>query len=319
MDASRAVFAGALAALLVSAAPPAPAADTVIHVLTGGASSAYYPLGVALGDAITKTLPGVRASVQGTRGAAENLNLLQAGGGEIGFASADVLADAWMGREEAGFRVPLRKLRGIGALYPNYIQIVARADARIRALADLRGKRVSVGAPRSAIELNARVIVRAAGLRYQDFAKTEYLPFGESIELMKGRQLDATLQSAVAGASALRDFANAVDIVVVPIPVDVIRKARDPAYIPGSIPANTYRGQGAVVPTAAILNFAVTQEDVGDDVAYAMTKALWTNLDRLAAAHPAAKAIVLGRALEGMPVPLHPGAARYYREAGVLK
>jgi len=99
----------------------------------------------------------------------------------------------------------------------------------------------------------------------------------------------------------------------------VIRKTRDAAYLPATIPANTYRGQPVDVPSAAIENFLVTHEGVSNDVAYGMTKALWTNLDALVAANPAAKAIELGHALDGMPIPLHPGAEKYYREVGVLK
>jgi TRAP transporter TAXI family solute receptor len=312
-----------LTCLLIAAAsvasPLAAGADRLVNILTASGSSVYYSLGVALGDAIEKTMPSVKASVQTTKGSAENLSLLQAGRGEIAFALGDSLSAAWKGSLEAGFKSPLRKLRGIAALYPNYVHIVARADAGIRSLADLKGKKVSVGAPKSGPEINARAIFRAAGVSYGDFAKVEYLPFGESIELMKSRQIDATLQSAGLGASSLRDLATSVDIVVVPIPASVIRKAHDPAYLPATIPANTYRGQTADVASAVVRNFLVTHEDVSNDLAYGMTKALWSDLGELAAAHPAAKAIDIGHAVEGIPVPLHPGALRYYKEAGVLK
>ena len=303
----------------VAFAAPASAADTFVNVLTGGTSGVYYPLGVALGNVIGKALPGVKTSVQATKASVENLNLLQAGRGEIAFTLGDSLSDAWKGNEEAGFKTPLKKLRGIAAIYPNYIQIVARADAGIKSLADLKGKNVSVGAPKSGTELNARVIFAAAGLTYKDFGKVEYLPFGESVELMKNRQLDATLQSAGLGVSSLRDLATSVDVVVVPIPGDVIKKTNDPAYLPATIPANTYRGQTVDVPAAAVQNYLVTHEGVSNDVVYGMTKALWTNLDQLVAAHSAAKAINLKHALDGMPLPLHPGAEKYYKEAGIIK
>jgi hypothetical protein len=295
------------------------AADTFINVLTGGTSGVYYPLGVALGNAIGKAMPGVKTSVQATKASVENLNLLQAGRGEIAFTLGDSLSDAWKGSEDAGFKTPLKKLRGIAAIYPNYIQIVARADSGIKSLADLKGKKISVGAPKSGTELNARVILKAAGIEYKDFAKVEYLPFGESVELMKNRQIDVTLQSAGLGVSALRDLATSVDIVVVPIPPDIVKKTNDPAYLPATIPANTYRGQASDVPSAAVQNYLVTHEGVSNDVVYGMTKALWTNLDALIAAHSAAKAIDPKHALEGMPVPLHPGAEKYYKEAGLLK
>jgi TRAP transporter TAXI family solute receptor len=294
-------------------------AETSINVLAGGTGGVYYPLGVALADAIGRTMPGIKASVQATKGSVENLNLLLAGRGEIAFTLGDSLSDAWKGNEDAGFKTPLKKLRGIAAIYPNYIQIVARADTGIKSLADLKGKRVSVGAPNSGTELNARAIFAAAGLAYKDLGKVEYFPFGESVELMKDRRLDATLQSAGLGLSGLRYLATSVDVVIVPIPVDVIKRTRDPAYLPATIPANTYRGQTADVPAAAVQNYLVTQDSVSNETAYGMTKALWTNLGPLTAAHAAAKAIDPKRALEGMPVPLHPGAAKYYKEVGILK
>ncbi len=285
----------------------------------GGQSGVYYPVGVALSQIYAKEIPNARSTAQVTRASAENLNLLQSGRGEVAFTLADALSDAWKGNEEAGFKQKLDKLRGVSGLYNNYIQIVANADSGIRTLADLKGKRVSVGAARSGTELNAREILKAAGLSYSDLAKVEYLPFGESVELMKNRQLDATLQSAGLGVASIRDLATAIKIVVVPVPADVVAKVGDPAYQPAVIPANTYIGQTADVPTAAIPNFLVTHAGVPEDVVYRMTKAMYDNLDTLYAAHNAARAIKRENALKGMPVPLHPGAERYYREVGLLK
>ena len=314
----RKAFGCLLVAAGTAVAPIAGAADFV-NVLTGGTSGVYYPLGVALGNAIGKTIPGVKTSVQATKASVENLNLLQAGRGEIAFTLGDSLSDAWKGNEEAGFKAPLKKLRGIAAIYPNYIQVVARADSGIKSLADLKGKKISVGAPKSGTELNARAVLHAAGIEYKDFAKVEYLPFGESVELMKNRQIDVTLQSAGIGVSSLRDLAASVPIVVVPIPEAIIKKINDPAYIHAVIPANTYNGQSADVSTAAVQNFLVTHEGVSNDIVYGMTKALWTNLPELVAAHAAAKAIDIKHALQAMPVPLHPGAEKYYKEVGALK
>src|SRR5438270_7906887 len=308
-----------VAALVAFSALPALGADQFINVLTGGTSGVYYPLGVALAGSIGRAIPGSKTSVQATKASVENLNLLQAGRGEIAFTLGDSLSDAWKGNEDAGFKTPLKKLRGVAAIYPNYIQIVARADSGIKTLADLKGKSVSVGAPKSGTELNARVIFAAAGLSYKDFSKVEYLPFGESVELMQNRQLDVTLQSAGLGVSALRDLATSVDIVVVAIPAELVKKTNDPAYIAAIIPANTYRGQTTDVPAAAVQNYLVTHDGVSDDVVYAMTKALWGNLDQLVAAHSAAKAIDPKHALEGMPLPLHPGAEKYYKEVKLMK
>src|SRR5690606_14221372 len=173
-----------LAVVLAAGALPAHAAK-FINVLTGGTSGVYYPLGVALSQIYGKALPDAKVSVQATKASAENLNLLQSGRGEIAFTLGDALSDAWRGNKEAGFAQPLNKLRAIAGIYPNYIQIVAAADSGIKTLADLKGKRVSVGAPKSGTELNARAVFKAAGLSYDDFSRVEYLPFGESVELIK--------------------------------------------------------------------------------------------------------------------------------------
>lgn len=305
-------------AAAISLCASAGAAD-FINVLTGGTSGVYYPMGVALSQIYGKAMPDVKASVQATKASAENLNLLQAGRGEIAFTLGDALSDAWKGDAEAGFAKPLNKLRGMAGIYPNYIQIVASAESGIKTLADLKGKRISVGAPKSGTELNARAVLKAAGLTYKDFAKVEYLPFGESVELMKNRQLDVTLQSAGLGVSALRDLSVSMKIVVVEVPADVVAKVGDKAYQPAVIPANTYEGQTKDVQSVAIQNFLVTHEGVSTDTVYKMTKALWENLDAIRAAHAAGKAVKLENALKGMPLPLHPGAEKYYREIGLIK
>jgi uncharacterized protein len=309
---------GAATALaLAGAALPAQAQD-FINVLTGGTSGVYYPLGVALSKVFSEKVQGSRPSVQATKASVENLTLLQQGKGEIGFTLGDSLAMGWAGDEEAGFKGKLDKLRGMTAIYPNYIQVVATKESGIKSLADLKGKRLSVGAPKSGTELNARAILGGAGLSYKDLGKVEYLPFGESVELMKNRQLDATLQSAGLGVSSIRDLATSVPIVVVEIPAAVVDKVGSP-YVKVSIPANTYEGQTAAVPTAAVVNYLVTHSGVKDETVYQMTKAIYESLPDLAAAHAAAKDIKLESALAGMPVPMHPGAQRYFDEKGVKK
>jgi TRAP transporter TAXI family solute receptor len=301
------------------AAPAVYAEQSFINVLTGGQSGIYYPLGVALSQAYGKVLPNAKISVQATKASAENLNLLQQGKGEVAFALADSVSDAWKGDEEAGFKAPLKKLRAVAGLYNNYIQIIANAESGIKSIADLKGKRISVGAPKSGTELNARAILKAAGLSYKDFSKVEYLGFGESVELMKNRQLDVTLQSVGLGAASIRDLAVSINIVLVSIPADVVAKVADPAYEAATIAANTYSGQKTAVPTVAIKNILVTHEGVPVDTVYAMTKSMFDNLDGLVAAHTAAKGIVKKDAASGLPIPLHPGAEKYYREVGLLK
>ena len=309
-------LAGIATAFAIAVAPGAARAQEFINVLTGGTSGVYYPLGVALSKIYGEKVPNVRPTVQATKASVENLQLLQQGKGEIAFTLGDSLDAAWKGDEEAGFKAPLKKLRGITAIYPNYIQIVASKDSGIKTLADLKGKRLSVGAPKSGTELNARAILAAAGMSYKDLGKVEYLPFAESVELMKNRQLDATLQSAGLGVASLRDLATSVEITVVEVPAAVVDKA-GPPFVKVAIPANTYTGQTAAVPAAAVVNYLATHEGMKEETVYQMTKAVFENLPDLAAAHAAARSIKLENALDGMPLPLHPGAARYFKEKGL--
>ena len=289
-----------------------------INVLTGGTSGVYYPLGVAIGKIYSDKIPDVKTQVQATKASVENLILLQQGRGEIAFTLGDSLKAAWEGDEEAGFKSKLDKLRTIGAIYPNYIQIVATADSGIKTLADLKGKSLSVGAPKSGTELNSRAILAAAGLSYKDLGKVEYLPFAESVDLMKNRQLNATLQSAGLGVASLKDLSTSTEITVVSVPKEVVDKI-GPPFVSVMIPANTYTGQDKDVPTAAVINYLVTSSAVSDDLAYQMTKLIFESLPELANSHAAGKEIKLETAATGSPVPLHPGAIRYYKEKGLIK
>jgi hypothetical protein len=308
----------AVALTLAFTQPQTVKADEFLNVLTGGTSGVYYPMGVALAKVFSDKISGTRPSVQATKGSVENLVLLNAGKGEIAFSLGDSLAFARDGNEEAGFKSKLDKLRGIAAIYPNYIQIVATKESGIKTLADLKGKRLSVGAPKSGTELNTRAILTAAGLSYKDLGKVEYLPFGESVELMKNRQLDATLQSAGLGVAAIRDLASSVEIVVVEIPASIVDKIGAP-YVKATVPANTYTGQTSDVAGAAVVNYLVTRSDLPNDLVYGMTKSIFDNLPDLAASHSAGKEIRLDKALEGMPVPLHPGAEKFFREKGMVR
>src|SRR5690349_10717302 len=311
-----------LAALAVSSAvvlaAPAAMAQGFINILTGGTSGVYYPLGVAIGKLYTDKIPNVKTQVQATKASVENLVLLQQGRGELAFTLGDSLKAAWDGDEEAGFKSKLDKLRTIGAIYPNYIQIVATAESGIKTLADLKGKSLSVGAPKSGTELNSRAILSAAGMSYKDMKKVEYLPFAESVDLMKNRQLNATLQSAGLGVASLKDLSTATEINVVSVPREIVDKI-GPPFVSVTIPANTYAGQDKDVPTAAVVNYLVTSSAVSDDLAYQMTKLIFESLPELANAHAAGKEIKLETAANGSPVPLHPGAIRYYKEKGLLK
>jgi uncharacterized protein len=154
-------------------------------------------------------------------------------------------------------------------------------------------------------------------MSYDDLGRVEYLPFAESVELIKNRQLDATLQSAGLGVASIRDLSTSLPINVVAVPPEIVGEIGAP-FLAATIPAGTYDGQEADVATAAVGNFLITHDGVSEETVYQMTKLLFENLDRLGAAHAAAQGIDPAKALEGMPIPLHPGAERYYREAGIL-
>ena len=305
-------------AVAVSFSVPVHAAE-FINILTGGTSGVYYPLGVALSQIYGKAIPGSKTSVQATKASAENLNLLQAGRGEAAISLGDSLSDAWKGNEEAGFKSPLKKLRTIATLYPNYIHFVATADSGIKSLADIKGKRISVGAPKSGTELNVREILKAAGISYKDFSKVEYLSYAESVELMKNKQLDVTLLSSGLGVAALRDLAVSQKVNFLTIPAEIVAKINDPAFLVGVIPAKTYEGQNSDLTTVSVFNYLVTHEGVSTDTVYTMTKSMFENLDQMSAAHSAAKAIKKENAAKTPPAPLHPGAEKYYREIGLIK
>jgi TRAP transporter TAXI family solute receptor len=286
-----------------------------INILTGGTSGVYYPLGVGLSKIYGEKIEGSKVQVQSTKASVENLNLIQSGKGEIAFVLGDSVKYGWEGNAEAGFQSKLDNLRGIAGIYPNYVHIVAAKSSNINSIEDLKGKRVSVGAPKSGTELQARAILKAAGMSYEDLGKVEYLPFGQSVELIKNRQIDATVQSAGLGVASIKDLANSVEVVIVEIPESLIEKLGAP-YVSATIPANTYQGVAQDTKTAGIVNFLITSQNVSDQTAYDMTKHLFENLPALVATHSAAKNINIDKALTGMPVPLHPGAEKYYKEKG---
>src|SRR3954468_15624057 len=213
----RLIFAAAMAAVAGAAA-----AETNIVILTGSTSGVYYPLGTAISNSFAKAIPGARSNVQVTQGSVESLSLLETGDGELAFTLGDTLSAAWTGNAEAGFKAPLSKLRGLAATYRNYIQIVVREASGIKPLADLKGKRVSVGPKQSGTELNARAIFTAAGVAYSDFARTDYLPFGQSAKMIEKGDVDATLQSAGLGVDSIRHLSTAVPIRLLPIPKDTV-------------------------------------------------------------------------------------------------
>ena len=288
-----------------------------IIILTGGTSGVYYPLGVVLGKIFGDNLPTSKISVLSTKASVENLLMMQAGKGTLAFATADTISLAWNGNQAAGFSEKLSRLRGVAVLYPNYIHIVARADSNINSIADLKGKRVSVGARESATEVNARTVFAAANLTYNDFARVEYLPFGNSVKMMVDNQIDATIQSVGLGGTSIKDLSAAIPIKIIPIPPELIYKINDPAYLPAIIPAKTYDQQSQDIQTIAITNLIITRSDLTVGQGYLLTKLIFENFNELKRSHPAMGQVEISKLTMGMPIPFHPGALRYFQEKGI--
>ena len=304
-----------MATAALCCAAPARAAD-YLTILTGDTNGVYFPLGIALGKISSDAIADRVTRVQISQGSVENLRLLARGKGELAFALGDSLKAAVEGDADAGFKDKLGNLRAIGALYPNYVQIVATAKSGIKTLADLKGKSLSIGEPKSGTDLNARALLDAAGLDDGEIRRMPQLMFAESVAKMIDGKLDATLQSAGLGVASLNRLSNVAEIVVVPIPTDLVAKL-GPPFVAATIPANTYRGQNDDVPTATVMNYLVTRADVPEALAYRMTQLVYDHLAEIAKAHPAADKIRIENAAV-TPVPLHPGALRYFREKKII-
>ena len=311
----------ALAGVMVLTASPVQAQQQYINVLTGGTSGVYYPLGVALSQIYGKAIPAAKATVQATKASAENLNLLQAGRGEIGFTLGDALSDAWKGDEEAGFKVPLKKLRGVAAIYPNYIQIVASADSGIKTIADLKGKRISLDEPGSGTLVNAKALLGAYGVTEKDI-KPEYLKQQQSSDKFKDGTLDAFFQTTGYPQGTLTELAstNGFELLAIDGAEAEKLRAQFKFFAADEIPEGTYKGV-AGVKTLSVGAQWVTSAKADADVVYQVTKGLWSDKARatLDGGHAKGKAIQKATALLGLGVPLHPGAEKYYREAGLIK
>lgn len=299
------------------AAAPADANLDFVTIATGGTSGPYYQIGATMSQILAREL-GADSSVQATGASVENIQLLVDGKAEVAFAMGDATRQAIDGTGPFEGKAEVKDLKAITALYPNYVQIVTTSKSGITSVEDLKGKRVGVGDKNSGVELNAQMILDAHGMSYDDINE-DFLSYSDAIDQMKNGQIDAAFVTSGLPNSSVMDLATTEDVVVVPIEGAGMDALLDkyPFFDNSVIPGGTY-DQAEDVPTAAITNQLLVAPGLTDDQVYAITKALFENLDEIHGAHNAAKKITLDSVEDGLATELHPGARRYYEEVGAL-
>ncbi|MCF6093214.1 TAXI family TRAP transporter solute-binding subunit [Microaerobacter geothermalis] len=295
---------------------PAKETPSQIVIATGGTAGTYYPLGGGMAQIFTDKA-GVNATAQSTGASVENMRLIRDEQVDLAFTQSDIADYATKGTVMfEGDQI--NNIRAIAALYPETIQIVVPAKSDINSVADLKGKRVSVGAPGSGTEANAQQILEIYGMTFEDI-KAERLSFKESSSNIQDGVLDAAFVTAGAPTSAITELSATTGVKIIQLEDDKIADliAKYPYYAEQVIPAGTYSGQDADVKTVAVKAMLVARDALSDDAVYNMTKALFENLEQLATVNAKAKVIKLEDALKGVSLDVHPGAAKYYEEKGV--
>ncbi|MBE3636765.1 TAXI family TRAP transporter solute-binding subunit [Mangrovicoccus algicola] len=322
MTFSRRHFLGTSALAVAALATPALAAGrTFFGIATGGTGGTYYPLGGMLAQLISNTaeLPDTKLSATAETGNASVANAQLLGRGEIesAFVAADILDAAYHGKGQFEGE-PVENICAIGALYPETVQLVVRADSGIETFEDLKGKSISSGSPGSGQWQLLGDLLEAHGMVREDVSE-DYSSFSQSVDKIKDGNLDASLITAGLPTSSVTDLANGHDIRIVPLNGPAIAKLQEtqPYYANSVIPAESYKGVDADVETLAVRAIWATHAEVPEDVVYAVTKALYENTETLGNVHPMGKQISIDKALESVSVPVHPGAQKYYDEKGI--
>ncbi|WP_134685724.1 TAXI family TRAP transporter solute-binding subunit [Brevibacillus migulae] len=284
-------------------------------IATGGTGGTYYPLGGGMADQITKNV-GVTATAQSTGASAENMRLIRDQGADIAFTQSDIAEYANKGTAMFEQDGKIETFQAIGALYNETIQIVVSPDSGINTVADLKGKRVSVGAPGSGTEKNAEQILEAYGLKFED-VQLQRLSFADSAKAIQDGQLDAAFQTAGTPTAAITELAATKGVKIIPVDADKIDAiiAKYPFYTKDTIPGNTYQTVSQDVTTVAVKSMLVVRSDLSEDLVYKITKSIYENVDKLG--HAKAKEIKLENALSGVSLPVHPGAKKFFDEKGV--
>ena len=307
------------AALLFSVSNATAADGKRLTLATGGTSGVYFPLGGAIGQVLSNKSDGAFAvTAQASGASGENMRLVGDGEVDLAIVQNDVADAAFNGN--APFKEKLGDVRAIARLYPEYLHVVAGKDSGINNIEDFKGKKISVGARGSGNEINCRQIFDFYGLDYKNL-KPIFLPYGETADQFKDRNLDGFVFTIGTPNPAIQDITTTQDVVFVPLEgakTDEV-VAKFPFLVKDAIPANTYKGQTEAVPTLSVQAILVANKDMPDDVAYQLTKTLFENIGDVAKAHNKGSEIVLEKATDGITIPLHPGAEKYLKEKNIIK
>ena len=285
---------------------------------TGGTAGVYYPLGGAMAQLISSKNPEIEVTAQATGATGENLRLTQAHDIDLAIVQNDLTHAAYNG--EAPFTSKLTDLRAVARLYPEYLHVVASVESGAKTMADFKGKKISVGARGSGNEANCRQIFEFYGLNY-DNIQPIFLPYGETADMFKDRQVDGFVFTIGTPNPAIQDITTLQKIVFVPVD----GKQRDeivakfPYFAKDTLPANSYSGQTEPVETLSVQAMLIVNKDISDDTVYAITKTIFDNLPELKTAHNKAAEFSAERFMDGVTIPLHPGAERYFKEKGLIK
>jgi TRAP transporter TAXI family solute receptor len=304
------------------AAPAINRSEHLITVLTGPTSGIYFPIGGSFSTFLGRL--GYRTSATATGATVENINSLLTGQGELAIAMADSVIQAVESFGAYEGKPPAKELRAMMGLWPNYCQIVTTEDTGIKTFEDMKGKRVGIGAPNSGVELNARMMFEAHGMKY-DNCRVDYLSYGEAIAQMRNGLCDVAFVTSGLGNATIMELGVSKKIAFVPVEGEPMRKLleRYPFYIESTIPAATY-GTDKDVTTAAVMNIMLVDVNLPDEVVYDLLENIFSpaGLEAIHASHAVAKEhINLGNALRGIErtsVPLHNGAIKFYKDKGLL-
>lgn len=304
----------ALAASVMIAAPAF--AQQQLSVATGGTGGVYYPIGGGIAEIINNHIEGYSAVAEVTGASVENMGLISRGDSDIGIALADTVYQAYTGTGAFEGR-QLGDTRALAAVYPNAVQIVALGGSGITSLADLKGKRVSVGAPGSGTEVSAETILAANGITYDDIDE-QRLNFNETADALRDGDIDAGFWSVGPPTSSILNLAATGDVVLIPLSQAEIDAAVavEPTFAPYTLAAGLYEADAAATPTISTPNALVVSSEMDEELAYQVTKAIFENVEELRAIHPAANDTTVEFTMAATPVPLHPGALRYFEEIG---